>query len=236
MRRMFRLVWLFVLPALAMPALTRAGDVALMKACPGLAAWAKTHPRHSQEPSAENDVADAAVGDPALSKQLAARYVADQQARDALSATGMRDEAKMKAMLAVDADNLPWLRALIARQGFPTSAQVGKRGVEHAWMLVQHADRDPALQSKVLVQLMPRLKSGDIAKSDVALLTDRVLVAQGKSQRYGSQFVQDSHGQFVPKPIEDTGHLDLHRAQMDLMPLVDYRCLLQFENTPHAAR
>ncbi|MGA0587410.1 DUF6624 domain-containing protein [Dyella sp. KRB-257] len=68
-----------------------------------------------------------------------------------------------------------------------------------------------------------------IKNSDFALLTDRVLRAQKKPQRYGTQFVADpAHpGKVVMAPVEDPAHLDERRAEAGLMPISDYRCVME---------
>lgn len=220
--------------ALLLPATVRADDDAdLMKACPGLAGWAAMHP-HVDEANARED-AGRRVTDPALRRELAARGEADQRARDTALAAGMRDPVANKAMLVVDADNLAWLKAVVARQGFPTPEAVGAQGVANAWLLVQHADRDPAFQAAVLKTLESRLAGSGVRKADVAMLTDRVLLAQGKLQRYGSQFKPSQDGSPVSEPTEDMAHVDQRRASMDLMPLADYRCMLHFSYAPAQA-
>ena len=61
----------------------------------------------------------------------------------------------------------------------------------------------------------------------LALLTDRVLRAQGKPQRYGSQFSEEN-GRRVPQPIEEPlDKLDERRASMGMMPFDDYRCSME---------
>jgi hypothetical protein len=85
--------------------------------------------------------------------------------------------------MKVDRENLAWLRPLVDRDGFPTVAEVGAGGVDDAWILVQHADTDHPFQSRVLEQIRPRMATGEITGQEFALLTDRVLLAEGKKQR-----------------------------------------------------
>lgn len=49
-------------------------------------------------------------------------------------------------------------------------------------------------------------------------MTDRVRVAEGQRQIYGTQF----HGNLQPLPIKDEARLDERRAQVGLSPLVEY--------------
>ena len=67
---------------------------------------------------------------------------------------------------------------------------------------------------------------GAFHRAHQALLTDRVLLRQGKSQRYGSQFQMGKNG-LEPSPIEDETNVDARRAQMGMMPLADYLCMVR---------
>jgi hypothetical protein len=57
--------------------------------------------------------------------------------------------------------------------------------------------------------------------ANLAYLTDRVLVAQKKPQRYGTQ-ARPEGGKMVPFPIEDEAKVDERRAELGLAPLADY--------------
>ncbi|MDA3914881.1 hypothetical protein [Oleiagrimonas sp.] len=59
----------------------------------------------------------------------------------------------------VDKANLVWLKRQVAAHGFPTLERVGVNGIDAAWLLTQHAARDPAFQAEVLAQLKPWLAS-----------------------------------------------------------------------------
>ena len=207
------------------PAARADDDEALLKACPGLEAWKASHP-HARDAAASAAAAKPSLPD--LQAELKRRVADDQKAREALNGgSGPLDPKAVQAMLSVDADNLRWLRQRVAEHGFPTVEQVGEDGVGDAFTLVQHADADPGFQQAMLESMRPLLATGGVKKSEVAMLTDRVLVAQGKAQRYGSQFARAKDGSFAPKPTEDPEHLDERRRQMDLMPLADYECVLR---------
>ena len=63
---------------------------------------------------------------------------------------------------------------------------------------------------------------GEAPAVSVAYLTDRVLVNEGKPQRYGTQMTMQGD-QIVPKPIEDAEHVDARRASVGLPPMAEYR-------------
>ena len=201
-------------------------DAALFDACPGLSGWAAGHPHGGREVNGGDGAGSTSVPD-AMRAELARRAKLDQQVRAPLSGGQAPSPAQLRRLAEVDADNLRWLRQQVLRHGFPTVGQAGEQGVLDAWLLVQHADADLRFQQSVLTTLMARPASSGIRKADMAMLSDRVLLAQGKPQRYGTQFVRNEGGEFVlQEPVEDPGGIDARRARMDLMPLALYRCVL----------
>src|SRR5690606_20536088 len=158
--------------------------------------------------------------DPKLRERLLEMARVDQDARD-----GDWSQAMIEKMLAVDAANLPEIRKIVADHGgLPTARQVGLEGVSAAWLLVQHADRDPDFQHQVLDAIMPLVESGEVSSHDFALLTDRVLVNADKPQRYGSQLMAVD-GKWQAKPMEAPEKVDQRRASLGQMPLADYICV-----------
>lgn len=156
---------------------------------------------------------------PALRESLLEMEREDQAVRFA----DLQNPQAVEKLFAVDAGNLVRIKKLVATRGFPTVEMVGQDGFNAAWLLVQHADRDPAFQQQVLdVLIEERLIAGE----QLALLTDRVVVAQGKPQRYGSQFTEKD-GHRIPRPIEEPiEKLDDRRKAMGMMPFADYRCAM----------
>lgn len=192
----------------------------------------------STTPGAESIVAStpAAPTHPELRADLLDLRDRDQAARRALiemmqdaepgpdgrvMLTGERAKA-MQAMMAIDAESTAFLKETIAAHGWPTVTMVGEDGAGAAWLLAQHADADPALQAEVLERMRPLVDAGEARPSDFALLTDRVLVARGEPQRYGTQFGEDAEGVMRPQPIADIETVDERRAAMGLPPLAAY--------------
>lgn len=70
----------------------------------------------------------------------------------------------IKNLVAVDSDNLHWLKGIVEEQGFPTDDEVGISGVSDAWLLVQHADQDADFQSSVLNGLIASLDGSPLKK------------------------------------------------------------------------
>jgi hypothetical protein len=86
--------------------------------------------------------------------------------------------------------------------------------------VVQHAPAD--VQQSLLPLLQRAVLQGQARPSDLALLEDRVRVAQGKPQRYGSQMRSSpTPGPPLLEPIEDEACVDQRRASVGLEPLAD---------------
>jgi hypothetical protein len=68
---------------------------------------------------------------------------------------------------------------------------------------------------------MVTLPREEVSQQNIAYLTDRVLLAEGKKQLYGTQFTREK-GELQPRPIEDAAHVDQRRAEAGLPPLAEY--------------
>lgn len=180
------------------------------------------------------------ITNPDLRDELQKRGKVDQDARGrliewtkanggdttALPAEKKAEFAKLSDDTAkVDADNTKWLSGVVDKDGWPTSSQVGKQAAHTAWLLVQHADADPKFQRKCL-DLMAKLPKGEADAKDVAYLTDRVLLAEGKKQVYGTQF-HTPNGKWEPRPLEDEMNVDKRRAEVGLSSLAEYKKQLE---------
>ena len=170
-----------------------------------------------------------------LRQELLRRVAIDQRAQQAW-ADSKQAQSQGAALAAVNRDNLAWLRTvLITAKHWPGRTQVGSDGANALWLLIQHADADPALQRHAL-DLMAHAPTGEVSPPDVALLTDRVLIHEGKPQHYGTQFKFDDKDGMTMLPA-DTGseaELDARRASVGLPSLADYRRELQgmYKRTP----
>ncbi|HEL3158263.1 TPA: hypothetical protein UMF67_001990 [Stenotrophomonas maltophilia] len=162
--------------------------------------------------------------DAPLRKELLERAARDQAAQHvAIDAGGGN---AFKGVASVAQANADWLKTMIADKGWPTYSRVGHDGAKAAWLIVQHADHDPAFQAQVLPLIEHAAKAGEADLPDLALLTDRVLLAQGKPQRYGSQFTTAGDGTMELRPTEDMDGLDARRQAMGLQPLAQYKATL----------
>jgi hypothetical protein len=165
------------------------------------------------------------VTDGNLRNELLLRVRTDEAAREAFmlkrQVGGTIDSLDIARLTAVDTSNTAWLKRIVARQGWPTRAQVGSDGVRAALMLVEHADLDSAFQSQVLPLIQRSSAAGDLPGAEVAVLTDRVAVSHGRPQLYGTQ-AKLVNGRWVAAPIADSSSVDTRRTKVGLPPLRDY--------------
>lgn len=160
--------------------------------------------------------------DQALRKALHQRTTRDQDLRDRWI-KDEKNEALQKQVQDLDHDNTAWLKQVVATQGWPPISKVGRDGAQQAWLLVQHADADPAFQEQVLALMQVAVAKGEASGSLLAYLTDRVRRAQGKPQVYGTQFGPIVDGKLEPEPMEDVEHVDARRAAVGLGTMAEYR-------------
>lgn len=172
---------------------------------------------------------------PALRRQLLIMSKRDQEARSAALET-MASVANhgFEPVSAIDAENQRQLKYIIIEDGFPTRSMVGDDGVEAAWLLTQHSDSDPDFQYSVLRTLAMRVRQHEFPAKEYAMLADRVLIHEGKPQRYGTQFGDDGSGLKAGK-MQDPAHVDQRRALVGLGPLADYACAIRAIYAPSAA-
>jgi hypothetical protein len=175
----------------------------------------------------------------ALRRELLARLEADQAARLALQKKQQHgqsaDSFDAERFAAVDTANTRWLKGVVAAHGWPGRSLVGADGADAAFILVQHADRDTAFQAQVLPLLERAVAMGEAEGQQLALLTDRLAIARGSPQVYGTQ-AAIVDGRVILKPIADSTRVDERRARVGLPPLAEYLAILDSLYAPQRPR
>jgi hypothetical protein len=159
-----------------------------------------------------------------LREELLRRLELDQAPMREMRVGQGVDPEVMERLTATIRDNAMWLAGVIDEWGWPGRSLVGDDGANAAWLLAQHADHDPAFQRRCLDLLGAAAARGEASQSNVAYLTDRVLLKERGTQVYGTQFTAGPDG-LEPQPIEDPESVDERRAAMGLVPLDEYRKL-----------
>jgi hypothetical protein len=127
----------------------------------------------------------------------------------------------VKTMQLTDERLTSELKQIIHEKGWPTISLVGLRASQDAALILMHSP-DHDFQRQLIPELQQLAESEKIVGSDIAILVDKVLVADGKPQRFGTQF-SISNGHARMDPVEDPGHLDQRRAQYLLGPMTEYK-------------
>lgn len=188
--------------------------------------------------------AQGTVTEPSLRDELVARVNRDQEARfaaidwsaehgengivdvESLTADQLEKYDKLQENIAsIDDDNTRWLKSLVDERGWLTTSAIGVEASDALWLMVQHADDDPEFQRRCL-DLMRELPAEEVSQTNVAMLTDRVLLAEGKQQVYGTQFVVRD-GVWVPFNLADEEGVDARRESVGLPPMAEYREMLE---------
>jgi hypothetical protein len=167
---------------------------------------------------------------PALRKELVERLDRDQAIRNEMIKRGVKnlDAAFVSRMTEIDSANTERMKEIVKQYGWPGPELVGVDGTEAAFLLVQHAEHEFQKQMLPLVEAAYRQKK--LKGQDYALLLDRVLVADGKPQVYGTQaksFDQWKGQEPAFDPIEDEANVDKRRAEVGLPSMAEYRQLLR---------
>ena len=116
------------------------------------------------------------------------------------------------------------LEEIVSTYGWPTIALVGLEASQAAATILIHS-QDHIFQRALLPMLQGLVEKDEIVGSDVALLTDKLLLAEGQPQKFGSQFTV-RNGKMVMDPVEDPEHLEQRRAQYLLPPMPAYKKML----------
>ncbi|WP_350634450.1 DUF6624 domain-containing protein [Pseudoalteromonas sp. GW168-MNA-CIBAN-0100] len=157
-----------------------------------------------------------------LQKELIEMEIEDQHIRNKIGEAGWHSPPKalLEKMMKIDESNTGKLKAIIKKHHWVTRDLVGVKGVGAAFLVIQHSP-DVAFKVKMLPYLKQSYLNGEgVSGQQVALLTDKVLIAQGKKQIYGTQ-ADVSEGKVVFSPIEDETNVDKRREEMN-MPSLDF--------------
>lgn len=123
-------------------------------------------------------------------------------------------------MQAVDRANQQTVVSIIKKCGFPDGSAIGKEAVEAAFFVIQHADL--GLQEQYFPKFQESADKGYLDKGALALMEDRILMREGKKQKYGTQLTKKDDGAWEVHPIEDPEHVNERRAAVGLGPIEDY--------------
>lgn len=142
---------------------------------------------------------------------------------DSLYAASLRMEE-------ADAENQRFVAELLGTHGWPDG--VSDEANEAIWLVIDHADLE--MQRRFLPIIEEQVRVGRISMSSYATLLDRILMREGRPQRYGTQTVMrnctlvDGEMQAAEQaicylwPVASPERLDSLRAAAGLEPIGEY--------------
>ena len=198
-----------------------AGSSAAQEKClqPGRIEQVRAHIK-AAEPQPENKP---------LSEELV-KAARDLSAATRLATVEKRGDEQAKADLQkLESDITTRVCAILNSQGWPARSAIGPEGMNAFIFLISKA-----LPMKMQLELYPVIADafdkGEIAGGEaLAIYVDRLRLAIGRKQLYGSQaYIRD--GFLVLAPLESPGSVDERRAAFGLQPLRNYERFLEVSN------
>ena len=133
-------------------------------------------------------------------------------------------------VVKVDDFNTAELSQMLEGRGWFRDDRDGQGAANDAWLIAQHADRNPEFQAKALTMIEAAFDAPGVSKSNYAYLYDRVQMrfsddarAEKKLQRYGTQGRCTGPGTWEPFPVEEPGRIDEVRAEVGLSTMAAYK-------------
>ena len=199
-----------------------------------LSGWRSGEPAYR---GVEHAVTQAAEARDPLIRELYRRMAEDQITRLALGpvsgrtfAGGLSAEAlnRMERMVGremapIDRENTAWMKARLQEFDWFRVSRFGEAADRAAWLLVQHADEDRALQKLVLGRLEPLVALKETSPANYAYLYDRVAGGENRPQRYGTQGRCVGPGRWEPKEVEAPEGLEERRKAVGLGTMAEYK-------------
>ncbi len=166
----------------------------------------------------------ATVAEPELRRELLAMQAADQAERTG-DADGAWDDRPRTERLA----------EIMDEHGWPGHDLVGQDGASAAWVIAQHSDLDIDVQRQALDLMRDAVERSDADPTELAYLTDRVALAEGGPQVYGTQ-IGCVDGRAEPAELAEPDRVDELRAEVGLDPLASYLAELADDCAAEAAQ
>lgn len=129
-------------------------------------------------------------------------------------------KAMWSSIEEADAENERALLAMVPPEGWFLKSRYGERAAKAAFHIVQHSDTP--LWKRFVPVLEPLVAKGEVDGQSYGLMYDRLALAEGRPQRYGSQMTCKA-GKWVVDTLEAPETVDERRKAMGyLVTLAEY--------------
>jgi hypothetical protein len=166
-------------------------------------------------------------------KSIAAKIIelknSDLALRDKLIQSGKLSEGYNEEMKDLHNINAKTLNEIIDTIGYPTTDKVGKEASEAAWLIIQHSIGQPDFMKKCVKILEGAVSENKANSKNLAYLTDRVEVFEGKPQLYGTQFDWDENGELSPNAFDDLNKVNERRKSIGLNTLEEQTEIIRIQ-------
>lgn len=132
--------------------------------------------------------------------------------------------AMTDAQVKTDRQLTAELRRIVSRYGWPTISLVGAQAADDAMLILVHSP-DHTWQKSMLPQLETLVDKDQIIGSSLALVIDKMRIAAGEKQLFGTQFAFHD-GKMMMYAVEDPATLDARRAKWLLPPENVYKQMM----------
>lgn len=152
---------------------------------------------------------------------------ADLEFRNQLIQKGELGEGYNESMEQLHNNNANLLNDMINIIGYPSIDKVGKEASEAAWLIIQHSIGQPDFMKKCAELLKNTVDENKADPKNLAYLSDRIAVFEGKPQLYGTQFDWNENGKLVPNTFDDLIKVNQRRNAIGLNSLEEQTILIQ---------
>jgi len=112
-------------------------------------------------------------------------------------------------------ENQVALQAMIEKNGFPTISKVGDDACYAAFKIIENSTHNVMFQENCLKIMLEEYKTGEIPPQYIAILQDKILIANGKKQIFGTQISEKSKKQKI-EPVIDKDKLNSRQMIMQI--------------------
>lgn len=153
-------------------------------------------------------------------KSIAERIIelknSDLELRAKLVEGGQLFEGYNAEMAKLHNKNAEILNNIIDTIGYPSIEKVGNEASDASWLIIQHSIGQPVFMRKCLKLLEKAVRENKADPKNLAYLTDRTAVFEGRPQVYGTQFDWDENGELNPHPFDDINSVNERRKSIGL--------------------
>jgi hypothetical protein len=148
----------------------------------------------------------------------------DQELRLQMAGNVNITEEHLKSLENTDKFHTDKLKLIYADHSWPDASMIGRDGVQAFWLLAQHSS-DFDFQRTLLPHVQTAFDTGEIEANSYALFVDRLLVREGKPQKYGTQIKEWTNKTPILFPVQNRSNVNVLHGSIGLFDLEDYLLL-----------